>query len=388
MALPSSLLTFLQRDLPRHIKSSLQNSRVKDDSHLEQAQSLLPYLCSASAVFGLVLIGELIALALVLMDSSLSNFSWAQLGYVSMVVQWIVLLSALLLCNLSLSLSRLSALLGGIIAYASVLLIALFVICAALWLMEGYISWLVLVKNMIISAIFSGILLRYLYVQQQLRLQQQAELQSRIQALHARIRPHFLFNSMNAVASLIPVDPVLAEKVVEDLSEVFRMSLQQASLIPLEKELELCRRYVDIEQVRLGERLIVEWQLPENIDGIQVPSFILQPLIENAIYHGIQRLPDGGVVDVVVALSDNVLQIAVRNPIPFLQVSDTDKLAQNTDNKKSNQMALNNIKHRLQAHYGNEAAIEIETVNGDKQGREAYQVTLFCPCEPQSIAGE
>ena len=87
MTLHHYLSTFLQRDLPRYMKSSLQNSRVKDDSKLEQAQGLLPYLCSASAVFGLVLIGELIALALVLMDSSLSNFSWAQLGYVSMVVQ-------------------------------------------------------------------------------------------------------------------------------------------------------------------------------------------------------------------------------------------------------------------------------------------------------------
>lgn len=388
MTLHHYLSTFLQRDLPRYMKSSLQNSRVKDDSKLEQAQGLLPYLCSASAVFGLVLIGELIALALVLMDSSLSNFSWAQLGYVSMVVQWIVLLSALILCRLASPLARLSPVLGGTIAYISVLSIALAVICGALWLVNAYIAWQEVIKYMILTAIFSGILLRYLYVQQQLRLQQQAELQSRIQALHARIRPHFLFNSMNAVASLIPVDPVLAEKVVEDLSEVFRMSLQQASLISLEKELKLCRRYVDIEQVRLGERLIVEWQLPEHIDGIQVPSFILQPLIENAIYHGIQRLPEGGIVDVVVALSDNILQIAVRNPMPFLQVSETDKLAQNTENKKSNQMALNNIKHRLQAHYGNEAAINTETINGDKPGGEVYQVTLYCPCEPQSVAGE
>jgi len=370
--------------------SAIQKNRAAENSSAELARGLLPYLCSAPAVFGLVLIGELIASALVLMDTSINAFSWAQLGYVSMVVQWIVLLSALVLCRLSLPLARLSPLLGGAIAYVSVLSIALVIICGASWLLNADILWLDVIKYMLLTAIFSGILLRYLYVQQQLRLQQQAELQSRIQALHARIRPHFLFNSMNAVASLIPVNPVLAEKVVEDLSEVFRMSLQQASLIPLEKELDLCRRYVDIEQVRLGERLGVEWQLAEDISDIQVPSFILQPLIENAIYHGVQRLPDGGVVNISLTLDDKQLMLAVQNPTPVFTDNNTDHLLPDNDNdnaddnkttnKKTNQMALANITHRLQAHYGDSAAVETKIVINEKLV-EVYQVTLCIPVQ-------
>lgn len=374
-----------------HLPFSLNSSWVKrlTADNVASSRGLLPHLCSGSAVFGLVLIGELLALALVLMDSSLNAFSWRQLGYVSMVVQWIVLLSALLLCHLSLPLTRLSPVMAGAIAYALVLLVSLLVIGGALWLLDGTIALLLLAKNMLLAAIFSGIFLRYLYVQQQLRQQQQAELQSRIQALHARIRPHFLFNAMNAVASLIPVNPVLAEKVVEDLSEVFRMSLQQASLISLESELELCRRYVDIETVRLGERLTVEWQgvSDADISAIVVPSFILQPLIENAIYHGIQRLPDGGTVTVELSIHKQQLRLIVQNPLPIFDDNHTDNLRpdlcsgdDNKTNKKTNQMALANISHRLQAHYGDSAAVETKIVANEKLV-EVYQVTLCIPVQ-------
>jgi two-component system sensor histidine kinase AlgZ len=385
MAFPRSFFDCLPRTLSKWgANKAAKNINAVVNNEGEPAQGLLPHLCSASAVFGLVLIGELIALALVLMDSSLSTFSWTQLGYVSMVVQWIVLLSALVLCGISIPLSRLSSrlspLVGGAVAYLSVLLIALAVISGALWVVNAYIAWLDVIKYMVLTAIFSGILLRYLYLQQQLRLQQQAELQSRIQALHARIRPHFLFNSMNAVASLIPVNPILAEKVVEDLSEVFRMSLQQASLISLEREIELCRRYVDIEQVRLGERLLVEWQLPEHMGEIQVPSFILQPLIENAIYHGIQRLPDGGIVSVSLMIENQQLSLMVQNPMPVFNDNETDHLLSGHvgADKKSNQMALDNITHRLQAHYGDRATVETMVVD---KGNSAplYKVSLHLP---------
>jgi two-component system sensor histidine kinase AlgZ len=345
-----------------------------------RAHGFLPYLCSATAVFGLVLLGELISVALVLMDGSFRAFSWMQLGNMSMVVQWIVLLSALVLCPLSRLLASLPPLLAGMTAYLLVLLVALFAISGALWLLDGVIAPQVLMKYMVLAAIFSGVFLRYLYLQQQLRQQQQAELQSRIQALHARIRPHFLFNSMNAVASLIPVNPSLAEKVIEDLSEVFRMSLQQASLIPLTDEIDLCRRYVAIEQVRLGERLQVNWQVQDEIPSTSVPSFVLQPLIENAIYHGIQRLYDGGVVDVSVVVEGKNLQLTVRNPTPELQSSETDQLIQDSaaGDKKTNHMALSNIAHRLEAHYGSRASINVKIIKNESP-QEVYEVTLLFP---------
>lgn len=324
---------------------------------------LLPYLCGGQAVFGLVVAGELIAFALVLVKGSLMNFSWAQLGYISMVVQWIVLLSALILCQLSATFARFSVLIGGCFAYISVLLVSLCVILSALWILQGYIEGLVVLKNMILSAIFSGIILRYLYLQQQLRNQQQAELQSRIQALHARIRPHFLFNSMNAVASLIPVDPDLAEKVVEDLSELFRASLQEASMVPLEEEISLCKSYTDIEQIRLGERLSVQWHCEHQNCNILLPSLVLQPLIENAIYHGIQRLPDGGTITIHTWLEAQKLIIKVTNPVPVLIDNKTDTLSSLIDENKGNHMALNNIERRLQAHYGEKATMVLQQMS-------------------------
>jgi two-component system sensor histidine kinase AlgZ len=174
--------------------------------------------------------------------------------------------------------------------------------------------------------------------------------------------------------------------VVEDLSEVFRMSLQQASLIPLEKELALCRRYVDIEQVRLGERLVVAWRLADNMEAIHVPSFILQPLIENAIYHGIQRLPDGGTVTISLAFEDQQLSLTVQNPMPVFNDNETDHLlptATSTGNGGSagNQMALGNITHRLQAHYGEHARVEAMVID-ESNNAPYYKVSLYLPVKP------
>ena len=334
----------------------------------ESYGGLLPHLCANSFVFGLILAGELLALALVLVQDSLLQFSWSALGYVSIVVQWIVLLSALILCQMSRFLSNRPVVLGGAIAYATVLLIALAVLSVACILM-GDTIWS-LIKNMLLAGILSGIFLRYLYLQQQLRNQQQAELQSRIQALHARIRPHFLFNSMNAVASLIPVDPDMAEKVVEDLCEIFRISLQETSMVSLEQEIDLCRSYVDIEKVRLGDRLQVEWDIQHQQRRVSVPSLVLQPLIENAICHGIQRIVDGGTVFITSRTEGNILSVSVINPLPVLDESKTDNLP----SLKSNSMALNNIRHRLHAHYGENATIETKKVTSDTGGQ--YEVTL------------
>jgi len=349
---------------------------------------LLPYLCSATSILGLVLAGELLALAIALIETSLAQFSWVKLGSVSMVVQWIVLISALVLCRLAPLLNRLPLLVGGCLAYLSVLFVALIVIGGAQWLMLSQFNFWGLAKNMILAAVFSGIFLRYLYLQQQLHNQQRAELQARIQALHARIRPHFLFNSMNAIASLIPVNPVLAEKVVEDLSRLFRISLQENSLVTLQEELSLCRSYIDIEQVRLGERLQVDWQCDDYPKKTKIPSLALQPLIENAIYHGIQKLPKGGeiIINTHSLLNKTQQQVLIRvvNPMPKV---DTHKETDSLPNLKNNHIALKNIEHRLQAHYGSNASIEAEVSpeeNAEGVTTENYTVTLRIPIDSES----
>ncbi len=186
------------------------------------------------------------------------------------------------------------------LCFTILLLIIALVAIAGQWLLS-YLSldwhnsiWIV-AQHIAVGGILAGLVLRYFYLQQQLyvqqQLQMQATMQARFQSLQSRIRPHFLFNSMNIIASLIDSDPETAERVVEDMSALFRASLSdEEDLVPLAQEISLCERYINIEQLRLGERLHVNWQKNLHNDQHIVPSLCLQPLIENAIYHGIQPL--------------------------------------------------------------------------------------------------
>lgn len=338
--------------------------------------NLLPHLCAPQSIVGLLLAGELLALALVLSRSNLRAFCWPDMGAVSMVIQWVMLSSAAALCHLRPVFRRFPPAISGALAYTVVLTIAVLVLAAGQWILNAQLRLWELLTNMLIVAIFAGILLRYLYLQQQLHNQRQAELQSRIHALQARIRPHFLFNSMNTIASLIAIDSEAAERAIENLSEVFRASLQCADLIPLADELSLCRSYVAIEQVRLGERLTVKWQCGPFPTDIDIPSLSLQPLIENAIYHGIQRLRYGGIVEVHINSGNNGLFIQVRNPFPS-RSKDSDKL-------NNHQMAMSNINYRLQAHYGHKASLTVQIQPGDK-GQDYYFVSMRLPLSEKTL---
>ncbi len=333
----------------------------------DQPLPLLPYLCQPSAILWLVLVGELLAVVLMLADSS-SHFSWAHLGSVSMVIQWIVLCCALVLCQIRHLLNRLKPIPSGCLAYG----ICLFIAGLVLWLAQLLVptsfnteQW---VKAVLIAAIFSGILLRYLYLQQQLSNQQQAELHARIQSLQARIRPHFLFNSMNTIASLIAINPKAAEKTVEDLSDLFRSSLQTPGLVPLSDEIDLCHRYIAIEQMRLDDRLTMEWHYKEPLPKILVPSLFLQPLLENAIGHGVQQLTNGGKITFSISVFSDYLLIQIDNPVP-----DTSSTTDSTH--QGHQLALNNIIHRLELHYGEQASLEATENNLNN----TYSVNIKLP---------
>ncbi|MGH1471946.1 MAG: sensor histidine kinase [Cellvibrionaceae bacterium] len=311
---------------------------------VEERGDFLPDLCKVQSVFTLIIGGELLALALVLAGNGLVPFDWEKLGTVSFLVQWIVLLSAAILCPLRTFLGNHSLLLAGFISYTVVLLVALVVSVTGQWMLssKGIDYWQV-VSNLLLTAIFAGIVLRYFYIQQQLLHQEEAELKSRIQALQSRIRPHFLFNCMNSIVSLIGSDPDKAERVVEDLSDLFRASLAEPGMVPVRHELDLCRRYFSIEQIRLGPRLKQDWKVDELPDSCTIPSLLLQPIVENAIYHGIQPRAEGGTVEISVQASDNRLTIIVRNPLP--------KRTEHA-RKPGNRVAMENIRHRLSAYYG------------------------------------
>lgn len=320
------------------------------ESPAEEDSFFLPDLCATQSILFLILIFELLAFVLVLSDSGLADFSWTQLGLTSLFVQWVALCSAGALCNLQHLLSSLSTALGTSLAFALVMLITLVFSIVAVWVMRGDdlhwydMAWDTVLRNVLISAIITGLAFRYLYLQHQFVKQQHAELQARIQALQSRIRPHFLFNSMNIIASLISVDPDMAEEVVEDLSVLFRASLSDTSgsQVPLRDELDLCERYVRIESLRLDERLQVDWDIEVDPAVVRIPLLTLQPLLENAIYHGIQPLAEGGTVKVSAFLDENVVNLLVTNP----------RGTGDTVHSSGNKMAVENIRSRLQAIYG------------------------------------
>ena len=325
------------------------------ESHENDDDFFLPDFCNVQALFVLVIIAELLVLVLELAGSGLLYFNWQDFGMNSFFVQWVVLLSAALLCNMRGLLRKLPLRRGAAVSYLLILLLTLVCSIAAQMILNNgngqpWDAWQV-ISNVIIAAVMAGIALRYLYLQQQLRQQQQAELRSRLEALQARIRPHFLFNSMNIIASLIAVDPDTAEEVVEDLAELFRASLNvKDNQVDFEEELALCRKYASIEQLRLGDRLKVAWQLDEIPSNLKIPSLLLQPLLENAIYHGIQPLPEGGEVVVRGTYRDDMCVITVANPLP----------KQLTGNSSGNRMAVENIRHRLSALYGPEGKLSLQ----------------------------
>jgi len=159
--------------------------------------------------------------------------------------------------------------------------------------------------------------------------------------------------------------------VVEDLSDLFRASLAQPSLVPVKQELALCHQYISIEQLRLGSRLRLDWQVDDYPEDCTIPSLLLQPIIENAIYHGIQPRVDGGTVEILVTASDNLFQITVRNPLPQ-QVT--------ASSRPGNRVALDNIRHRLAAYYGDKASFTAGA-EGDE-----YVTTIVYPINQQSSA--
>lgn len=315
----------------------------------------LPDLCQAQSILFLVLVAELLVLVLVLASSSLLTFSWSRLGLTSLFVQWVVLTSATVLCNIRPLLMRMSIPYATLVGYIIIISLTLLFSILGEWIiMLPEQRWQLeqtgnVTRNLIVAGVMTGIAFRYFYLQHQLRRQEQAELNSRIQALQSRIRPHFLFNSMNIIASLISVDPVTAEEVVEDLSMLFRASLNQSSDKPvaLAEELDLCQKYVHIESLRLDERLTVTWNIDVDPTQVKIPLLTLQPLLENAIYHGIQPLPKGGEVQVDISVQDNKLVASITNPMP----EKTQQPAQ------GNRMALDNIRRRLEATYGASASI-------------------------------
>ena len=186
------------------------------------------------------------------------------------------------------------------------------------------------------------------------RLYSPALTEARLHALTARIRPHFLFNSLNGVLGVIREDPKRAERALEEIADMFRVLMkEQKELVPLDDEIDLCHRYLDVEGLRLGERLNVTWDLENKPIGALVPPLLLQPLLENAVYHGIEPSTEPGDIAVRVARRGNEVLLEVNNPIV-----DTPR------QQRGNRMAQANIRERLALFFDLEADMSISRHSG------------------------
>lgn len=317
----------------------------------------LPDFCSLRMVFAVIILAQLFAFVLVLIsiDETAATL-WRQTGMISLFVQWCALSSSGILCYLRRYLCKMPALWGALLSYLAVLLAVLVLSEIAYQLLYFDLSLAgkhlgYLVRNITITALVTGPVLRYFYIQQAWQRNVKTEAQSRLQALQARIRPHFLFNSMNTIASLIRTEPARAETAIEDLSDLFRVSMRDAlQFHSFAEELDLCERYLDIETLRLGERLKVEWDVKSIPHDALLPPITLQPLIENAIFHGIETLNDGGVILISGKCVKKQLQIRIENPCQL----------QRTMVNGGHHMAQQNIRERLASLYGKHADLNVE----------------------------
>jgi two-component system, LytTR family, sensor histidine kinase AlgZ len=337
------------------------------------AGTFLPDFCESHTLLLVVLIAQLLAFILAFARGPSPEGFWISLAFTSLFVQWVALGTVMVLCLVRRALAALPPLRAALATASIVVTITVAFALIALWVGGTFgvssfgptgESLEFLARTVGISAIVTAIALHYLYVQHQWKQNVEAEARSRIQALQARIRPHFLFNSMNTIASLTRTRPEAAETAVEDLADLFRATLSDRDSLTVGEELDLARRYVRIEALRLGDRLRVNWQVDESLPmDYPMPGLVLQPLVENAIYHGVEPLTDGGEITIVLSRDDGNIRIEVSNP-----------LAPPRERRRSgNRVAQENIRQRLELAFRGEA--RMETI----EEKDRYRVTLVLP---------
>lgn len=338
----------------------------------------LPDFCASRAALAVVLIVELLALVLTVARQPFHTDFWTDLSSTSLFLLWQGLGSAAVLCRLRSWLTQFAAPRAYALTLAILLVTAAVVAEAVLLLGNRFTQVLgltfslfpadhatFLLRTLAVTFIVGALALRYFHVAAEWKRSVELESLARVRALQARIRPHFLFNSMNTIAALTRSDPRRAEEAVEDLADLFRANLNEArGHIPLKEELEIARIYQRIEQLRLGARLQVRWDVADLPMRALVPSLLIQPLLENAIYHGIEALPDGGLVTVAGKFDGDNMELSVSNPVP---PQDARK------ERGGNKIALDNIKQRLALAWPGKSNVTVA------DGLQAYCVRLSFP---------
>lgn len=339
----------------------------------KSSQAYLPDFCAPGTILVIVLVAELVAIVLTLASYAPGTFL-TELSKMSMYVLWLALVGDALLClirpwaekqgNTQAFVICFVLLLGVCLGLAEIAFQLTGIFAESVIIDDSHAGFLL--RTFAVSSIVIALGMRYLYVSSEWRRSIVIEAESRISALQAMIRPHFLFNSLNTIASLTRSDPRQAEEAVEDLADLMRANLGGSKdRTTLKEELEVAAIYQRIEKLRLGDRLKVRWDVADLPMRAKIPSLTIQPLLENAIYHGIELLPEGGQVMVSGKRDDESLIISIFNPV-----------ASGQQRKKSgNKMAMTNIRQRFELAYGSRASVEV--IESEKE----FGVVMRFPCE-------
>lgn len=329
------------------------------------AGSRLPDLRNMGVCLRILVAVNLMALIAAILHAPTFDQVLLKLAELSVMLQPILLLSLLVFYGLYPWLRKLSYRAGVAFIIATVLGLTwlAYQVGASLFGPEAMAP---LLRSWLLTMIVTIVVLGYFNLRQ--RALSPAIAEARVQALQARIRPHFLFNSINAVLSIVRSDPKRAETALEDMADLFRVLMaDNRELVPLAQEIGLCRQYLALEKLRLEERLSINWQIDNIPPDAMIPPLILQPLLENAVYHGVEPMPDGGVVTINIQSTGKEVHICLSNPY----------LPQN-QHHAGNKMALKNIRERLSLHFDAEASLK------SRSGKGLYQVDIVIPYRRES----
>ncbi len=321
----------------------------------------LPNFCNLGIMLRLLLVVNALCIAAAVVRGSGQDV-WEQYLLISVVAQPVIIMSLVVGCALRRPLAKLGYWRGVAAIFALEALIGAgfwYLLQSMLPFSQPISPWQYAFSFLFVTSVV------LLYFDLRARSLSPALTEARLQALQARIRPHFLFNSINAVLSLIRAEPKQAERMLEDMADLFRVLMaDNRKLVPLADEIALCRKYLAIENIRLGDRLTVKWNIDAMPDVAMVPPLILQPLVENAVYHGIEPHEGGG--EIAIGIERKGKQVVIRLANPYDSRS---------THVSGNRMAIANIRERLQLHFDAEASLKAEVF------AEQYVVTIVMPVE-------
>lgn len=319
----------------------------------------LTNFCATMQLFVAIVMIQILVIVYSMSFLSFDYVFLQKLSTLSLLSQFIGLVVLVVLCKFRSLFNSLQVVPG--------VMLLIFIVVTITYLISSFIVWLdfrlfsfvslndelnnyLVIKLSVAAAVVTMALVRYFYIQDQWKLQVQMLSDSRLRALQSRIKPHFLFNTLNSIASLVSIDSQKAEQAIVDLSSLMRRTFtEQNKEVSIADELKFVKQFLSIEKLRLGQRLEYKINCDPNLKHHKIPVLSIQPLVENAIIHGIQPLANGGKIDVDIYQQDKMIIIKVSNP--FLHKSD----------KPSNGIALMNIQERLNILYGQQSFMKIDS---------------------------